>query len=219
MKRYGDARSEPKFVRKSPIWLDCRIEETAMDFLKDAIQNPIENFNPKLAGNISKSELIPDKANWFYENILKPPSERLFYMDWENYYNTFILKMSGEPTFELNNFWVNYQKQYEFNPIHDHSGIFSFVVFMKIPTNWKDQHELPICAHSNSPHASNFQFLSSNLGTTTIETAGFRLSPKDEGRMLFFPATLQHMVYPFYGTEEERITISGNIYFVRIMLF
>jgi hypothetical protein len=29
--------------------------------------------------------------------------------------------------------------------------------------------------------------------------------------MLFFPAWLLHQVYPFYGTEEERITISGNI--------
>ena len=37
------------------------------------------------------------------------------------------------------------------------------------------------------------------------------LSPEDEGRMLFFPAWLRHMVYPFYECEEERITISGNI--------
>ena len=31
--------------------------------------------------------------------------------------------------------------------------------------------------------------------------------------MLFFPSNLHHQVYPFYGTEEERITISGNIDF------
>ena len=37
------------------------------------------------------------------------------------------------------------------------------------------------------------------------------MSPEDEGRMLFFPATLQHMVFPFYECEEERVTISGNI--------
>ena len=37
------------------------------------------------------------------------------------------------------------------------------------------------------------------------------LSPEDEGRILFFPAWLKHQVFPFYGTEEERITISGNI--------
>ena len=37
------------------------------------------------------------------------------------------------------------------------------------------------------------------------------LSLEDEGRMLFFPAWLQHQVFPFYECEEERITISGNI--------
>ena len=31
--------------------------------------------------------------------------------------------------------------------------------------------------------------------------------------MLFFPAWLNHQVFPFYGTEEERVTISGNIEF------
>ena len=29
--------------------------------------------------------------------------------------------------------------------------------------------------------------------------------------MLFFPSWLVHQVFPFYGTEEDRITISGNI--------
>ena len=39
----------------------------------------------------------------------------------------------------------------------------------------------------------------------------FPLSSKDEGRMLFFPAWLDHQVFPFYECEEERVTISGNI--------
>ena len=46
------------------------------------------------------------------------------------------------------------------------------------------------------------------------KAAAFPLSPKDAGRMLFFPAWLQHLVHPFYGTEEERITISGNIDYI-----
>jgi hypothetical protein len=29
--------------------------------------------------------------------------------------------------------------------------------------------------------------------------------------MLFFPAWVSHQVFPFYGTDEERVTISGNI--------
>ena len=41
------------------------------------------------------------------------------------------------------------------------------------------------------------------------------LSPEDEGRMLFFPSWLYHQVFPFYGTEVERVTISGNITLVQ----
>ena len=47
-----------------------------------------------------------------------------------------------------------------------------------------------------------------------VQTRNIKLCPEDEGRMLFFPASLQHQVYPFYECEEERITISGNIVFV-----
>ena len=37
------------------------------------------------------------------------------------------------------------------------------------------------------------------------------LDKKSEGGMLFFPAKLMHMVYPFYNCDKERISISGNI--------
>ena len=35
---------------------------------------------------------------------------------------------------------------------------------------------------------------------------------KSEGRMLLFPASLMHSVYPFYNCDKERISISGNIF-------
>ena len=31
------------------------------------------------------------------------------------------------------------------------------------------------------------------------------------GRMIIFPAGLNHQVYPFYECDEKRISISGNI--------
>ena len=103
-------------------------------------------------------------------------------------------------------------KQHEFNPLpHIHRALYSFVVFMKIPTHWKDQHALPFVAHSSNPCASDFQFAWSRKDRDELIFRNFPLSSEDEGRMLFFPATLQHQVFPFYGTEEERVTISGNI--------
>ena len=37
------------------------------------------------------------------------------------------------------------------------------------------------------------------------------LTPKDEGDLVIFPATLPHIVYPFPHKGKKRISISGNI--------
>ena len=193
-------------------WVDTRLSTEEMDFLLLVIsEENKKSFSKKLAGNISKSELIKDKDNWFYETTLKPLTERMFYRDWDAYYKYHIEKEEPPPEFEMDKFWVNYQKQHEFNPLHSHSGLYSFVVFMKIPTHWREQYALPFVAHANSPQASDFVFVWSDKRSNKILNYNFSLSPKDEGRMLFFPASLRHMVYPFYECEEERITISGNI--------
>ena len=34
-----------------------------------------------------------------------------------------------------------------------------------------------------------------------------------EGFMCLFPATTIHQVFPFYNCEDDRISISGNLYF------
>ncbi len=192
-------------------WIDHRLTKEAMDYLWDDINGKQTDYRKYLAGNISKSDQIEDKDNWFYETVLKDRAEHLYYKEWINYYEIVVTKTEPRPEFFLKDLWVNYQKQHEFNPPHKHDGIFSFVVFMKIPTHWKEQHALPISANSNAPCASDFQFLIGE-GQGPMSPESFSLSPEDEGRMLFFPSWLMHQVFPFYGTEEERITVSGNIY-------
>ena len=194
-------------------WLDLRLTEETMNYLWDIINNKPTVIKGDLAGNISKSMDIQDKDNWFYENVLKRCAETIYFKDWNTYYNVHVAKSAPPPVFELKELWVNYQKQHEFNPPHVHQGgIFSFVVFMKIPTHWEEQHALSMSAESRTPAASDFQFL---LGVQSgmVESIKIHLSPEDEGRMFFFPAWVSHQVFPFYGTEEERITVSGNIYF------
>jgi hypothetical protein len=195
-------------------WSDTRLSKKEMDFLWTTIsEDNKENRSNHLVGNISKSELITDKDNWFYESTLKKLTERMFYRNYTDYYEDYIEKKEPLiPKFELEKMWVNYQKQHEFNPLHHHDGLFSFVIFVKIPTHWKEQHALPFSAHSNEPCASNFQFVWwSGIESERCMIENIRLCSEDEGRMLFFPSFLSHQVYPFYECEEERITISGNV--------
>jgi hypothetical protein len=199
------------------LWIDTRLTEEEMNFLWDACSGPEPKTNWKgnLVGNISRSELIEDKDNWFYETVLKKLIEKMFYDDWDNYRKYHIVKEEPLPEFKLGTLWVNYMKQHEFNPLpHFHTGFFSFAIFMKIPIHWKEQHALSISANSAAPSASDFQFVWTEKDSDVVQTRNIKLCPEDEGRMLFFPASLQHQVYPFYECEEERITISGNIVFV-----
>ena len=194
-------------------WIDIRLTEEELKFIHDAIpvqKDMHEKVNFTLAGNISRSVKLIDKDNWFYETTLKKLTERMFYRDLDAYHKYYIEKEEPPPKFELDNLWVNYMKQHEFNPLHDHNGLFSFVIFVKIPTDWREQHALSLSANSNSPYASDLQFVWPDEDHELV-CRNFSLSSEDEGRMLFFPASLQHQVYPFYKTEEERITISGNI--------
>jgi len=196
----------------NPPWLDLRLTKEAMDYLWDDINGKQTDAKNDLAGNISKSEYIEDKDNWFYENVLKRCAETIYFKDWNNYYNVHVAKSAPPPVFELKKLWVNYQKQHEFNPPHEHQGGhgFSFVVFMKIPTHWKEQHALPWLKDAVNPCASDFQFILGQ-GMGPVQLIPIPLCPEDAGRILFFPAWLIHQVFPFYECEEERITISGNI--------
>ena len=111
----------------------------------------------------------------------------------------------------LESLWVNYQKQHEFNPPHDHSGVYSFVIWMQIPTSYAEQRKLPICAESNADnHISNFAFSYTNT-MGRVSTFAYNMEKEAEGYMVMFPSTMLHQVFPFYENDGERISISGNI--------
>ncbi len=178
-----------------------------MDYLWKCIDNKKKDYRYALAGNISKSYELEDKNGWFSRNVL-----RIFV---EQYEKSFGNRAKSTPTvlahpFSLHGFWVNYQKKHEFNPLHSHTGVYSFVIWMKIPFDYEDQINLPNCKGSNHPLNSGFVFEYLDiLGNMKYHTYG--LSKSDEGGMLFFPSELHHQVYPFYNCDKTRISISGNI--------
>ena len=203
-----------KLIPEQPVgWLEIKLPKSVMtklqSYIKEAKKNPV-NHNSNLAGNISESLLIKDKDNWFFQIVLIPLISE-FLKSYPQYEKSTRF-LTEDATFCLDDFWVNFQKENEFNPLHNHSGVFSFVIWVKIPTGWKEQHALPISANSNAPKASDFEFqYTSMLGN--ILHYKYLLDKKSKGEMLFFPSKLMHTVYPFYNCDKERISISGNISF------
>ena len=162
--------------------------------------------NYRLAGNINASYDLIDKDDFFFNEVLCPHTNQ-----YTKYYVDVVPKiLTKNCKFKLDRFWVNYQKKYEFNPNHNHGGIFSFVIWIKIPSSYKKESKLPFASHAKSSHPNTFQF-------TYIDALGrirydnYNLEPEDERTMLFFPAGLNHCVYPFYLSNQYRISISGNI--------
>ena len=57
----------------------------------------------------------------------------------------------------------------------------------------------------------------SNIDDKLNEVLGIAEVDKTyEKKAFIFPAALQHSVYPFYGTDEYRITVSGNLAFTKV---
>ena len=166
-----------------------------------------EKINDRLAGNIDSSYEIYDKGGWFTENVLLECGIKYE----KNYGNIWSkVPITGSHPFTLSSMWVNYQKQYEFNPLHDHTGVFSFVIWMQIPTDYEDQKQISIAKDSNVDVVSNFVLNYHNtLGM--IAQHVYAMSKEMEGTMLFFPSQLMHSVYPFFNCNKDRISISGNI--------
>ena len=188
-------------------WLEYKLSQKDLNYLNKSIENKTKQMKQALAGNISKSYTLEDKDNWFFKNVLVLCIEKYIEAFTDAVVPTVLTKNCA---YNLNRFWVNFQKKYEFNPIHNHTGVFSFVIWMKIPSSYKEECKLPFIKHSNSQMANTFQLLfSDSLGH--MSTFNYPLEPSNEGTMLFFPSGLNHTVYPFYTSNKERISISGNI--------
>ena len=176
-------------------------------------------YKKNLAGNISHSYILKDPQKMIYQNIIKflhdPDSHPQIYesmnMEIKNVYRRNGLENRIIEPY-LTDLWVNFQKKGEFQPIHNHSGIFSFVIWMDIPYHYKDEAKLPFAkSNDHIPPGGNFSFAFSGGTTREVKDYMIPMSPEMNGYCCFFPSDLSHEVYPFYTSDKDRISISGNI--------
>ena len=111
-----------------------------------------------------------------------------------------LLKMGFAPRKSLISTWINFQKKNEYNPPHSHFGAYSFVIWLSLPYDTKEEKKL-----YKSSTDFNFQF---------IQDGKIQQCPLDssEGDIILFPADLWHSVQPFFLSDEFRVSISGNIF-------
>lgn len=109
---------------------------------------------------------------------------------------------------KISSLWINYQGKYHFNPLHVHGADISFVIWWKVPYKISEEKErFPNANIMNS--VGDFWFVYERA-----EDIGISLLPVDESwerKICVFPASLHHQAFPFYNTDEYRISIAGNL--------
>lgn len=164
------------------------------------------NYNKNLAGNIKKeydlNDLIP-QCEPFILDVCK------FY---KNSYPAYKPQLVTQSKIVLKDLWINFQKKYEFNPVHNHTGLFSFVIWLDIPYSIKDELDKGPGKESNNNLAGHFEFsIRNTLGEHT--TLPIPADKSYNGKICVFPSAMPHSVYPFYTSDDYRITVSGNVNF------
>ena len=171
------------------------------------IQANMENaipYNYALVGSI-EHEYALFKCNKVLENLALNLADEYI----KNSPNLKIDYSNKKTKLEIGDCWVNFQKKYEYNPLHNHGGIFSFVIWIQIPYNLEDEEKL--FASKRVQTASKFGFyFPSPFGS--VQSLLMPIDKTWEWRMVLFPADLHHIVYPFYTSDDYRISISGNLY-------
>lgn len=164
-------------------------------------------YNHKLAGNLEKEYGLFECKD-YVNNLLMP-----YLLEYDKYFNYFknINIVDKDLNLNLDSVWVNFMKKHEFNPLHTHSGIITFVIWIDVPYDIKDEMNRIESKNSNANIPGHFQLVAINsMGDLIKESI-----PADKtfnGKLCIFPSKMNHCVYPFYTSDEYRISVSGNFH-------
>ena len=184
-----------------PCVLKLKITDEFFELLKKESEASVKeelSYTHRLAGIIQKEYKLRDLK------IIQP-----FMKDLVNIYDQVWDKWrnSDKPSknkYLIKAMWVNYQRQHEFNPPHDHSDDLSFIVYLKIPEEIKKEYK-EYKGKSSGPGGISFIYGEGNRQAITYQ-AHF----PEEKDLFIFPAWLKHYVAPF-KSDVERISVSGNL--------
>lgn len=195
-------------------YISTKFTEEQLKPIKDEISKIQSNFklatksNKDLVGHIKHEYKLID-CKEYLEKLLLP-----FIVEYDNQYNylnNFTILSKSVPIY-LSDVWVNFQQKYEFNPVHNHTGIMSFACWIQIPYNYEDERKVFSDVDDGKFRGGYFGFhYIDTLGK--MQYHGIKMDKSKENEMVMFPSEFLHSVNPFYTSNDYRISISGNFLF------
>lgn len=195
-------------------YLLVKFNEDDLRPIKDDILTIQNNFDKakkvkqELAGNLQREYELSGKSKQRLHEIIFPYiGEYNKHFSW--HVDTGLL--DSDLPYDINKPWVNFQKKHEFNPLHKHAGMYSFVLWIQIPYLIEDEMDSPSVVDSNTKRPGCFEFAyTATMGQ--IKTHAILADKKLENHMIIFPSTMMHCVYPFYTSDDYRISVAGNYF-------
>lgn len=183
-----------------------------LDHIND-LPDDVEKFNPNLLGHMKEEYSlnglkIKERLAPFIEGMAYAYSQSN-----EGYISGFEEAVKSQRyELYLDSLWVNKQKKYEFNPVHHHAGVLSFVIWTNVPYDLAEEEKYfpQTSLANNGSYTSKFCFVYSDI-LGRIQHLPLPIDKTWEGKIVMFPASLHHCVYPFYTSDDYRISVSGNI--------
>ena len=96
----------------------------------------------------------------------------------------------------------------EYQALHNHDAVFSFVAWLKIPSNAQEEQHTP---HTMHPEAGDFILTYTDIVGRTRKVNWKLEKQYNEGHLILFPSDCYHAVYPHWLTDEKRISVAGDI--------
>ena len=166
----------------------------------EADDRGIYKMNRTLAGQIEREYQL-EKSKQHIVPFLEEMG-REYQKNWDYY---------PQQNIKVDSLWVNLQQKTEYNPLHNHNGILSYVAWMDIPYKLEDEMNQQNCKNSAFKESSaSFQFIYNSIMGNIVNEI-YKVENGWEGRIVMFPAKLLHIVYPFYTSDGYRISIAGNL--------
>jgi hypothetical protein len=192
-----------------PTIFRCKISDEMLQDMTEACarakakeQSEVD-FRSNLAGNISDERFLMDDVS---EDTLIEMKE------WCAVYLAMLDNKSipqadhYDRGLHLEALWVNFQKAFEWNPPHQHTGDISFVIYIDNPVDLSKEMQHPT-QQGTAKTAGKIRFRYGEV--MPMLDNQIRITPK-RGEMLIFPNWLEHQVFPFTEEGIERISVAGN---------
>ena len=177
--------------------LDVTLDKNVLDHL----HHLVEKYEPDDA---KQQWMLVDDDNRFQKEVLNPIIQEYV----TDYGFPEKLKTTHIHDLTFQKFWANYTGKGEYQALHNHDAIWSFVIWLKLPAVANDEQSVKEAMH---PDAGDFILTYSDIIGRTRKVNWKLEKQYNEGHMLLFPSDLYHAVYPHFQTDEKRLSLAGDI--------